>query len=349
MNKFDKDRLISIILLILLLSIAVVWGTSSVMLFIEDSFFWAIISLISYFLVFAVVFAIEIHTNQYKLKYLFARKKFIQKLKVYESELLKFERKERKRIITGMKKEFRRTGDVSITMYYELETPSKIWRDINVSFNYGNALDEQKIQYLIFCLNSNCLTAGGFYRFFEDLAFDKFSYDEYVSLVKKCEYFSEDLKNILTKKEFKKIFEIFKKQENLSEATLSEKEIETLREFDENDSNLLFDFHEELHSISEDLAVKEYLFVKKKDSLPQGVKKIFVSKDGLKRIIIRFDEMTKTYKICNQEFVFYSDEYSIFNSGGGWTGSEEKSFFETEKLAMKEIKDLIEDFDEIEI
>ena len=342
-----NDRVKSVVLLFLLLTCAVVWGTSSAMLFIEDSYYWAIVSLISYFLVFAVVFAIDMHTNQYKFKYLFARKKFKEKLKIYESELLKYSKKERKRIIAGMQKEFRRTGDVAITMYYELETPSKVWRDNNVSFNYGNALDEQKIQYLIFCLNSNCLTAGGLYRFFEDLTFDKFSYDEYVSLVKNCKYFSEDLKKLLTKKEFKKIFEIFKKQENLSEANLTEEDMAMLRDFDENDSNLLFDYHEELHSIVEDLAIKEYLFIKKKDSLPQGVKKMFVSKDGMKRVIIRFDESLKLYKICKQDFVFYCDEYSVFNSGGGWVTTEENSFFETEKLAIKEIKGLVEDFEEV--
>ena len=338
-----SDRAKSIILLVLLLTGAVVWGTSSVLLFIEDSFFWAVVSFVSYFYVFVLVFAIDFHTNSYKLKYVLDKKTFKKKLKVYESELLRFDRKERKRIVSNMKKEFYRQGTVSVTMYYELETPNKVWRETNASFNYGNALDKQKEGYMVCCLYSCCL-GGGFYRFFEDLAFDMFSYEEYESIVKKSELFSDKLKKNLTKKEFKKIFNCFKKMDNKTE-----EDWKILQEFDESDSIHLYDYMEELFEITKKLAIEEYLFVKMRDGIVSGTKRLFISKDRMKRVYVRFDENLKAFKVGYQDFIFYDDECEIINSGGGWITAEESSIFESEKLALKEIENQIVDFDEIEI
>ena len=67
---------------------------------------------------------------------------------------------------------------------------------------------------------------------------------------------------------------------------------------------------------------------------------------GLPRI--QYKALVKLQGIEN-EFVFYEDESSKLNSGGGWMTREESSFFESEKLAFKEIKNQVVDFDEIEI
>ena len=44
-------------------------------------------------------------------------------------------------------------------------TPIKLYFEDFITFNYGNALDKQKIEFVIYALYSKVLSGGGFYRF----------------------------------------------------------------------------------------------------------------------------------------------------------------------------------------
>ena len=65
-----------ILILIVYLIIAVIWGSSLVLMFIQESAIWAIVCLISSISVIIGAKLIDCYSKNYKLKYLFLGKKF---------------------------------------------------------------------------------------------------------------------------------------------------------------------------------------------------------------------------------------------------------------------------------
>ena len=342
MKKNIPEWLKTTLVLIAFLSVVVVWGSTTAITFIEYNTVVAIISVVSYFAVFVGIFGIEMYTNKYKFKYLILGKKYKEKVQKFMVELNKFNKKERKAYIKSMKAEYRRTGNVYFSVYYLFETPNKVWSDDNRSFVYYNALDWQKAEYLIYLLNFYCETGGGFNRFFESVAEEPFTFDEIEKIVKSSDLFSKELKKLVLRPKHKKVFECFQNEDNLTDEDWN-----FLEDFENNESNDLFDFHEEIYGTIEKLSINCYLELKKTYALPENVKKVFISKDKTKRICVYLDKNLNAYKVLKEEFVFYETEYSLMNSMGGWVSHEESSLFETEKQALNDIKSQIKDYEEL--
>lgn len=342
MHKLVSERLKAVLILIFYLIMVVFWGSSMVISFVEESVNWAIVWIVSSVLVLLGAFWIDFYTKRYKFKYLFLGKKFkAQVRKIFEVKT-GLSKKEKRNLLKQMKDTYRRTGSIHFAVYDLMETPNKIWSEDNRAFNYGNALDKQKIEYIIYCLNLNAEIGGGFYRFFESLAEEPMTYDEYAGLVKNSDLFSKALKEVLLSKEHKNVFKCFKKENDLTKD-----EEDALQKFDENGSNILFDFADEIFKLVEKLSVQNYLDLKKKQGLPENVVRLFMSKDGMKRAYIYFDEQTKTYKANIENFVFYDTDVSPMNSEGNWIGTDGSSYFETQELAFNEIKNAILDLEEL--
>lgn len=334
-------KLKALTLLTLLLLSAVFWGTTTAMVFIEYTDLLAILSTIGYFMVWFFVFWIHIYTNGYKLKYLFLGKRFKQQLKTHQLTLNKLPKHERKKAIKSMKDEYRKFGTTSITVYNLNETPYKVFTEDNLAFNYGNALDKQKIEFIAFCLQSNSQT-GGLYRFFEEIDYEPFTYDELKSLIKSSDCFSKELKLYLLNPKFKTIFSYFKKA-----TTLTDKEHERLEKFELGESNFLYDYSDELTDIVEKMAVENYLFYKQRDSLPDTTTRLYVSKDLTERIYIFFDPQSRYYKIGSSTFKFLDPDNRKMYSICDWINNTESSIFQDEILALNEIKSKIKDFTEV--
>ena len=80
-------------------------------------------------------------------------------------------------------------------------------------------------------------------------------------------------KEVLEGKIHKDVFNAFKGE------VMTEKESALLEEFDENESNLLFDHQTELFNLVEKLSIEFYLNLKQKENLPDNTTLAFISKD----------------------------------------------------------------------
>lgn len=348
MRTFRKEIILDIFYLILFLAVVVVWGVSFVMTIIEYSDFMAVLSVVSYFAVFVGIFLIEKRTNRYKWKYIFLGKKFKKQVDDFFKNHKEFSKKEKRAFLKTMKKTYRQTGGIRFATYHYQMTPYKLWSADYVGFDYGNALEEQKVEYMLYLLQINIDDGGELYRFFEELTNEPFTYEEYKKLIDGSKLFSKELKELLLKPEYEKIFEYFKRYNSLSDEEHKELEM-----FELNDSNLIAEFDVELFKTVENLSVKMFLGQKQKDGLPPHTKRLFMSKDNAQRIAIFKDEQTGTYKVSDETFIFYDDESSIMHSEGCWSPSPNSvagtSFYETIELAINEHKKQIEKLEEIKI
>lgn len=342
MSKVKKDVIIELVYLLLFLAVVVVWGVSTVLLFVDYSTVVAIISVVSYFAVFIGVFLIEKHTNHYKWKYMFLGKKFKKQVNDFFALHPEIGPKEKKIRLKEMKKTYRQIGSIRFSIFYLQSTPYKIWSEDYYAFNYGNALDKHKLNYIIYCLQMNTDIGGGLYRFFESITEEPFTYQEYRNLISRTRLFSVELKGLLLRPKYEKIFEYFKKYDSLSD-----EEHKELEDFELNDSDLISEFDTELFKLVEDLAVKCYLEYKLRESLPPYAEKLYVSTDKTKRMVIYKDAQTGHYKVNRDNFVFYDMESSVLHSEGGWQpapGSNSgSSFYETIDLAIKDNEKELDD------
>ena len=83
--------------------------------------------------------------------------------------------------------------------------------------------------------------------------------------------------------------------------------------------------------------------------IPKNAKKSYISKDNLQRISICYLENLNVFNIVRERFVFFDDSVSILQSEGGWVGQNGISYFETEELALNDIKNEIKDYIEIKL
>ncbi len=346
MKRLSRETLIELLYLLLFLAVVVVWGVSTALSFIEYSTFWIVVSIVSYFSVFIGVFLIEKHTNHYKWKYLFLGKKFKNQSEEFFALHTDLTKKEKKTMLKTMKRTYRQTGNISIAVYHYQTTPYKLWSEDYSLFNYGNALESQKVEYMLFSLQMNTDMGGCLYRFFEDITNEPFTYKEYKILIKNSKLFSKELKELLLKPEFEKIFEYFKRYE-----TLNDEEHNELEQFELNDSNLIAEFDVELYKTVEELSVKCYLDYMQKESLPPYTERVYISKDKTNRIVIFQDEQTKTYKVNEDSFEFYDLEVSPMHSEGGWMPAPNSlsgsSFYDSVETALADINPKIKDYEEL--
>lgn len=335
----------AILLLIPYLIFVIIMFSAGIMMFVDIDHCEMYFAISSFGFVGFVVFLIliECFSKDYRLKYYFLGRGFRKQKNAYFSTHQNHSKKEKRDIVKNMKHEYRRHGNISITLYCITETPNKIWHDENHAFNYFNALDEQKINYIVGYLYLNCEDGGGYYRFFEELASEPFSYAEFELLIKNSSLFSKKLKSSILKKKHKAVYEAFKSE------SLSEKESALLDDFDSNESYALFDHQTELFDLVEKLSLKLYFNLKQKENLPDNTVNAFISKDKTKRVCIYLDTKTNAYKINRSTFFFYDTDLSPMNSEGAWAFGDNSSYFETAELALNEIKTEIADFDEIKL
>ena len=333
----------AILLLIGFLFFVVVMGSCGVMLFVDYQDIYAILFFVGFIGYSIFLILIECFSKDYQLKYYFLGKNFRAQKNAYFLTHTSLTKQEKRDIIKNMKNEYRRHGNVSVTVFCITDTPNKLWTDENYAFSYPNARDEEKINYIIGQLYLYCETGGGFYRFFDTLASEPFDFNEFSTLVKNYPLFSKELKSALTTKKHKEVLNAFKGE------VMTEKESALLEEFDENESHLLFDHQTELFNLVEKLSIEFYLNLKQKENLPDNTVMAFISKDKTKRIAIYLDLKTNTYKINRSTFSFYDLDCSPMLSEGSWSFGENSSHFADISLALNDIQKEIEDFDKLEI
>lgn len=330
-----------ILILIVYLAFVVVWGSLLAIMIIEESEAWAIVWLISSVLVLFGAFLIEGYSNGYKWKYYFLGKNFKKQRDEFFKNHEKVSKKEKRKILKDMKNTYRRFGFVDYAVDDYVVTPIKLYYEDFVAFNYGNALTKQKVEYITYGLYSRCLTGGGLYRFLEDVAEEPFSYEEYVLVVKSTD-FSKKLKELLLNKDCKKAFECLKKENELSE-----KEHEFLEGFELNGSNGVYEFETEIFDKVKSIAMNKFFDYHRFRFLPNNAKRVFMSKDNMKRISICFIQNLNSFNIVRDEFVFFDTGAPEHQSEGGWCEHAGMSYYETEQLAINDIKNEIKDYIEL--
>ena len=341
-NLSYKSKLL--ICLISMISFLIAFVGSIISLFINftilgEVFFW-----ITHAGVWISIFETNMIANNYKWKYLFAKKNFRNQINDYFIAHPNYTKKEKNKLIKKMKDTFRKTGLIYYFVDEYIRTPYKLWKENNFAFNYGNAPDYQKISYLVFALRLNIEEDSPLFEFFQYISFEPFSYEEYCKLIKKCNYLSSSLKNILTNEKYKEIFYFLKKQNN------DENYLNQLNFYREECENVLNDYIEEIIRNSELVCLMDFFLEKSKEKLPINTVSLFVSRDDTKRIYIYLDSASKLYKYKKEEFVFYETEKPLIHSEGAWTTTQiSSSFFETPNLALKEINSELSDFYQVDV
>jgi hypothetical protein len=242
-----------------------------------------------------------------------------------------------------MKLNYRRFGKIEYVYEEYKVTPIKLYFEDFITFNYGNALDKQKIEFVIYALYSKVLSGGGFYRFFEIIAEEPFSFDEYVSIVRKTEL-SNNLKEFITNSKSKLIFEYSKNFDKLSD-----KEHEIMESYELNESDLLYDYQDEIFDIVQKIAIDKFFEYYKNQGLSNNVVEAYISKDNLNRITICYLENLNVYNIIRENFIIYNEEYINLHSEGGWVEHKGISYFDTKELALNKIRQELKNYNKIKI
>lgn len=332
----NKSLITTIIILFIYLSLVVVWGTSMVVAIVEEDVIWANIWVLSSILLFFAIFFVDAYSKDYKFKYIFLGKNFKKQRDEFFKKNKDLSKKEKRQILKNMKHNYRRFGSIEFAVYGYVVTPIKLYFEDYISFSYGNALDEQKVEYIIYNLYSKNLTGGGFYRFFEQMAEEPFSFEEYKRIVKKAG-FSKKLNAEITNATSKKVFEYFKRYNELLD-----EEHKFLEKYELDESNKLFEYQTEIFDLVENIAMKKFFDYHKTRQISIGAVKSFISKDNLKRITICFLEDLKVYNIVREEFTFFDIDMPQIQSDGGWVAHEGNSYYETEEQALNDIKNELE-------
>lgn len=335
----NKSILKAIITLVVYLLFVVVWGVSLVMFILEESVVWANIWVFSSIIVLISVFYIDASTKNYKLKYYFLGKEFKKQRDNYFAKHIISSKKDKKDMLKSMKHNYRVFGNVEYVYNSYSVTPIGLYGEDFYSFNYGNALQKQKIEYVVYALYSKCLEGGGLYRFFELVAEEPFTFEEYARVVKDSEL-PTDLKRLLCSKDCKKVFEYTKNFDNLTD-----KEHEFMENFELNESDKVYDYQNEIFDLVEKIAMANFVDYHKDRHVPDNATKIYYSKDQLKRVSICFSEELNSYTVVRQELVFLEEDF--MHSEAGWSEQRGVSYFETEELALNEIKNEIKEYVEL--
>lgn len=338
-QNFFKNIIIFIALILFSTNI-VFFGTGLTMMivdFLPDYFWWFLLGSIG---TAANMFWIHLLSNDYKIKYFFLGKNFDQKVEDYFKDT-NMPDYAKNALLKSMKRQYRINGEIVSVYIEERDTPFELWGEINREFNYPNALDKQKIDYIIFCMHLNAEDGGGLYRFFEDLSFEPFTYDEVYNLINKTKLVSKEIKKLVLDPKYKNIMELFRLDK------LNEEQDKILQDFDENDSDLLCKFSNELKGVVENRAITLYREEKRLSGLPNSTVKVYLSKDGFYRICIYFDKGLNVYRVNKSVFQFYDSDSSLLYSEGGWISEENKSYYETVELAYNDIQSLIKGYKEV--
>ncbi|MBQ8425003.1 MAG: hypothetical protein IJX17_03160 [Clostridia bacterium] len=344
MIKKLKTETKAIIFAILSLITFVMFLSSLAMLIDDYLFITAVILCFSYVLTFVFVFISNVYSNNYKWKYLVLGKEFKRQKENFFKTHNNFSKKEKRKIIKTMKHHFRMYGTIKYSVSTHIQTPYKNFFEDNQAFNYGNALDKQKIEYLIYAMHLNCDFVDEIFNFFEFIKIEPFTYEEYENLIKNCNLLSENLKNDLLNDNNKEIFEFFKKE------NLSEDEISAFYKKHEEDENPLKKYSSEIDSLVEKIAIENYLFINQKTSIPDNTYHIFISNDGYKRFCIFHDKLSSSYMVAKSEFVFITeDNESIKDCEGQWITTTLSSHYETPILAISDMKNDLYSYTEISV
>jgi len=343
MKKYISLETKALIYAILAVITFVMFLLSFAMLIDNYLFITAIILCITYILTFVFVFISNVYSNNYKWKYLLLGKEFNKQKEEFFKIHNNFTRKEKRKIIKNMKHNYRISGKIENSISRYIQTPYKNFFEDNQAFNYGNSLDKQKIEYLLYAMYMSCDFAYEFFNFFEFIKDEPFTYEEYEKLIKNCNLLSNNLKNSLFNDKNKEIFEFYKKE------NLNKEEIDSFYKKHEEDENIFIKYKDEIEKAVEKISIENFLFINQKSSIPDNTTHIYLSSDGYKRICIFLDKPSNTYKISKDEFIFYEIEKPIKDSEGIWKTNILPSHFETPLLAINEIKNELETYNEISV
>lgn len=344
MKIYIRNEIKALIYAILAVITFVMFLVSLAMLIDDYLFITAIILCITYILTFIFVFISNVYSNNYKWKFLLLGKNFKKQKKDFFKLHNTFSKSEKRKLIKSMKHNYRISGKIEYSVSRYIQTPSKNFFEDNHAFNYGNALEKQKIEYLIYAMYMSCDFIDEIFNFFEFIKHEPFTYEEYENLIKNCNLLSNNLKNDLLTDKNKEIFEYFKKE------NLSEDDINNFYKNHEDTENPLKKYSDEIDKLVEKIAIENYLSINQKTSIPNNTTHIFLSTDGYKRICIYFDKLSSAYKISKDEFVFFTnDNKPIKDCEGQWISNTLSSYFETPILAISDIKNEIENYNEIKM
>lgn len=339
----NKNTIISLILVTLSVIMVIIFFTTFIILLNNYKTLTAIIMCVSYILTFVFSITSTVYSNNYQWKYIFLRKNFYNEKNKFLKNHNNLSKKEKNKIIKKMKDTYRKTGSIYFAVNDYILTPYKLFFEQYGSFNYEDSNDKQKMEYLIHLM----YLFGDYeevYLFVESFCDQPFTYEEYTSLIKNCNLLSNKLKNTLLCPTFKIFYNFFKKE------NLSQDERESFYLKHNGNENLLFNHNEEICNLVEKISIKNYLEYKQKDKLPNNTTKLFISKDGYIRFIIFYENKTKSFKIKEEEFVFFNYDNPLKHSEGDWISSRAtSSFFGSEELALNDIKNELNDFIEINL
>lgn len=343
MKKMSNSLLKAIFILVVYLLLIVVWGTSFVIWIVEESEYWALIWLISSVVILVLAFFVDAYSKDYKIKYYFLGKNFKKQRDQYLKNHNLLSKKEKRQVIKDMKLNYRRFGNIEYVYEEYKITPITLYYEDFVTFNYGNSLEKQKIEFIIYALYSKILTGGGFYRYFETIAEEPFSFDEYVSIVDKTNL-SNNLKDFITNSKSKLIFEYSKNFDKLSD-----REHNIMENYELNESDLLYDYQDEIFDIVKKIAIDKFFEYYKNQGLSNNAVEAYISKDNFNRITICYLKNLNVYNVVRENFIIYNEEYINLHSEGGWAEHKGISYFETKELAFNEIRKELKNYNKIKI
>jgi len=289
-------------------------------------------------------FFVILEDKGYKLKYFFLGKSFKKPVDEFFEQNTYFSEKEKLFLIKRMKDEYRRKGHVSFILYKRRETVLSLWNknihDIYWEKNEEDLTEKEKFEFIIDGLSN------GIRYFLYDYGGLKIIYDDFYNIINNCNMFDNECKKYLLSKKFKNIFEFYNNLEKYKE--------EEIKTFDQENNNyfLKFDkFEENIYEIKENIAVKNYIEYQKFECLPENVVNFFISKEGKERLYVFFDKSLNVYRVAQEIFTFYYYDIPLMDNEGGWNhvSNSYSSLFETQEIALNDIKERTKDFEEISV
>lgn len=336
-NKSFKNILIFIVLLLFFISL-VFFGTGIIMIFVEYSTKYLLFGIVGAVVTVLNMYWIYLLSNNYKLKYFFLGNDFKVKVNQYFSNFADNSKIDKKSLLKTMKHQYRQNGNFFVVDTSCKNIPFDLWSQMNNEFNYANALEKQKSDYIVYCLFLNCEDGGGLYRFFESLSMEMFSYEEYCNIITKQKLFSKSIKELLLNHKYKSIIELFKLDK------LNAQQMLILQNFELTDSNLIFQFSKHLTNVVQKLSIDFYLEQKIFEGLPKNIECLYLSKNKMVRFCILFDDNLNVYKVLKSKFIFNCKVGLLMHSEGYWNFENEGSLYATLELAFEAIKEQVKDY-----
>ena len=277
-------------------------------------------------------FLLVMKNNDYKLKHFFKLGKFNKEFKKFE-KLSKGNKKIIKEIKRTQKDYFLQFGDLNEDkLYFQPEKNNwNIWVEDAIAFSYPNAGYIEKLSYLTYLLYNACSNRSGLEEFFKWISYEPFTKEEIIDILTKSEFFNVNLKEFLVK--------------TIKEYDI-EKQDELFKKYESDDNNIFFTFDKEIENCSNWLARNRFLlsscagiYVHTNTSF--NIVKLFLSKD-YKKVIFIYTHDDAVYRTSFEKWNYHE---LIWES----SSESNRSIYDSEETALKNIKEKLKDYIEISI